>query len=62
MPYDPNHNSTFVYNRDQNELLVGTVSDIAAHSALLYRLQIDLSNNEKALRTPNDERVFNRNF
>lgn len=59
VPYDPNHNSTFVYIKEQSELLVGTVSDIAAHNALLYQLKVDLSNNTKGLRTPNNEGIFN---
>lgn len=62
VPYDPNYNSTFIYDKKHNELLVGTVSDIAAHDALLYQLKVDLSNNTKGSRTPNNKGIFNGNF
>lgn len=54
-PYDPKHNSTYYYSKELNEIFVGTVSDIGATDALIYRKRLPRGN---SLRTQKDDRVI----
>jgi len=54
-PYDPRHNSTFIYSHAESELFVGTVADIGAMDPLIYRRRLPRG---ESLRTPKDERVL----
>ncbi|KAI1700872.1 sema domain-containing protein [Ditylenchus destructor] len=54
-PYDARHNSTYVYSDEQNEIFVGTVSDIGANDPLIYRKRLPRGD---SLRTPKDDRVI----
>uniref|UniRef100_A0A915DCE0 Sema domain-containing protein n=1 Tax=Ditylenchus dipsaci TaxID=166011 RepID=A0A915DCE0_9BILA len=54
-PYDPRHNSTFVYSEELNDIFVGTVSDFGANDALIYRKKLPRG---ESLRTQKDDRVI----
>ncbi|KAI6174048.1 Semaphorin-1A [Aphelenchoides besseyi] len=51
-PFDPLHNSTFVYLRDSNEIFVGTVTDFGSNDPLIYRKRLPRG---EVLRTPKDD-------
>ncbi|XP_064106645.1 semaphorin-1A-like isoform X3 [Macrobrachium nipponense] len=57
-PYDPRHNSTFVYI--DNELYSGTVADFQGTIPLIFRHPLKQEHNEHALKTdPNDYKQLN---
>ena len=49
VPFDPLHNSTYVYMPESNEMFVGTASDFSANDPLIYRKQLPRG---ETLRTP----------
>lgn len=51
-PFDPHHNSTYVYAADSNEIFVGTVSDINANDPLIYKKKLPRG---ETLRTQKDD-------
>ncbi|CAD5211235.1 unnamed protein product [Bursaphelenchus xylophilus] len=51
-PYDPRHNSTYVYLRESNDIFVGTVSDFGGNDPLIYRKRLPRG---ESLRTQKDD-------
>lgn len=51
-PFDPHHNSTFVYKRDADDIFVGTVSDFGGNDALIYKKRLPRGD---SLRTQKDD-------
>lgn len=51
-PFDPHHNSTYVYAPETNEIFVGTVSDFGANDPLIYRKRLPRG---ETLRTQKDD-------
>jgi semaphorin 6 len=59
-PFDPHHNSTYVYAPDSNEIFVGTVSDFSGNDPLIYKKKLPRG---ETLRTQKDDlRVIESNF
>lgn len=59
-PYDPHHNSTYVYLSDSNEIFVGTVSDFGGNDPLIYRKKLPRG---ETLRTQKDDlRIIESGF